>query len=181
MPLESCTEAHGASKSSRDPKTVDYSPRKRPEMREITCFEDAARVVYRGSRGIEIPPGNQKPSTIAHENGQKCSKSRVMTMPLESCTEGHGASKSSWDLKTVDIAHENGQKCTKSRVLTMPLESCTGGHGASKSPWEPKTVDYSPRKRSEMLEITSFDDAARIVYRGSRGIEILPGPENRGL
>ena len=28
-----------------------------------------------------------------------------------------------------------------------------------------------------MLEITSFDDAARVVYRGSRGIEILPGHE----
>ena len=37
-----------------DPKTVDYSPRKRPEMLEITGFDDAARVVYRGSRGIEI-------------------------------------------------------------------------------------------------------------------------------
>ena len=30
-----------------------------------------------------------------------------------------------------------------------------------------------------MLEITSFDDAARVMYRGSRGIEILPGPEKR--
>ena len=29
-----------------------------------------------------------------------------------------------------------------------------------------------------MLEITSFDDAARVMYRGSRGIEILPGPKN---
>ena len=28
-----------------------------------------------------------------------------------------------------------------------------------------------------MLEIMSFGDAARVVYRGSRGIEILPGPE----
>ena len=63
----------------------------------------------------------------------------------------------------------------------MPLESCTGGHEASKSFREPKNVDYSPRKRPEMRKITSFDDAARVVYRGSRGIEILPGPENRGL
>ena len=31
-----------------------------------------------------------------------------------------------------------------------------------------------------MLEITSFDDVVRVVYQGSRGIEILPGPENRG-
>ena len=63
----------------------------------------------------------------------------------------------------------------------MPLESCTGGHGASKSSGDLKTMDYSPRKRTEMREITSFDDAARLVYRGSRGIEILQGPENRGL
>ena len=48
---------HRASKSSQDPKTVDYSPRKRPEMPEITSFDDAVRVVYRGSRGIEILQG----------------------------------------------------------------------------------------------------------------------------
>ena len=29
-----------------------------------------------------------------------------------------------------------------------------------------------------MPEITSIDDAARVVYRGSGGIEILPGPKN---
>ena len=28
-----------------------------------------------------------------------------------------------------------------------------------------------------MREITSFDDAARVVYRGSRGIDILQGPK----
>ena len=63
----------------------------------------------------------------------------------------------------------------------MLLESCIGGHGASKSSRDLKTVDYSPRKRPEMLEITSFDDAARLLYWGPRGIEILPGPKNRGL
>ena len=52
---------HGASKSSREPKTVDYSPRKWLEMLEITCFDDAARVMYRGSRGIEILPGLENP------------------------------------------------------------------------------------------------------------------------
>ena len=41
------------------------------------------------------PPATQKTWTIAHENGQKCPKSRVFTTPLESCTGGHGASKSS--------------------------------------------------------------------------------------
>ena len=54
MPLESCTEGHGASKSSRDPKTVDYSPRKQPEMREIKSFDDAAKIMY-----IEILPGSE--------------------------------------------------------------------------------------------------------------------------
>ena len=63
----------------------------------------------------------------------------------------------------------------------MPLDSYIGGNGASKSSRDPKTVDYSPRKWPEMLEITSFDGAARVMYQGSRGIEILPGPENRGL
>ena len=63
----------------------------------------------------------------------------------------------------------------------MPLDSYTGGHGASKSSRDPKTVDYSPGKRPEMLKITSFDGAARVMYQGSRGIEILQGPENRGL
>ena len=63
----------------------------------------------------------------------------------------------------------------------VPLESCTRGHGASKSSQDPKTVDKIPGKRPEMLEITSIDDAARVMYQGSRGIEILSGPENRGL
>ena len=56
MPLESCTGGHGASKSSRNPKTVDYSPRKWPKNPEITRFDDAARVMHWWSRGIEILP-----------------------------------------------------------------------------------------------------------------------------
>ena len=115
-----------SSKSTRDLKTVDYGPRKRPEMPEITSFGDAARVVYRGSQGHRNPFGTQKPWTIAHENGQKCPESRVLATPLESCTEGYRASKCSL---------------------------------------EPKTVDQSPRKRPEMPEISSFKDAARVVYR----------------
>ena len=63
----------------------------------------------------------------------------------------------------------------------MPLESCTGGHKASKSSRDPKIVDYSPRKRPQMPEIMSFDDTARVVYRGSQGIEIIPGPKNCGI
>ena len=109
-------------------------------MPEITNFDDAARVMYRGARGIEIHPGP----------------------------------------KNRGLAFENGQKGPKSRVLTMPLESCTVGHMASNTP-ETQTPWTSPRKRPKMPEITSFDNAARGMYRGSRGIEILPGPKNRGL
>ena len=34
-------------------------------------------------------------------------------------------------------------------------------------------MEYSLRKQPEMPEIMSFDDAARVVYRGTQGIEIL--------
>ena len=101
MLLESCTGDHGASKSYPDQKTVDYSPQKWPEMRKITSVDDAARVMYRGSWGIEILP-DPKNRGLAQENGQKCAKSGVLMMLLESCTGGHGASKSSRDPKTMD-------------------------------------------------------------------------------
>ena len=42
-------------------------------------------------------------------------------------------------------------------------------------------MGYDPRNRPEMAEVTSFFDASRVVYRGSQGIEILPGLENHGL
>ena len=38
-------------------------------------------------------------------------------------------------------------------------------------------MGYNPRKRLEMVGTTSFADAARVVYRGSRGIEILLDPK----
>ena len=136
MPLESCTVGHGASKSSRNPKIMDYSPRKWPKITEITFFDDAARVIYLGSRSIET------------------------------CIGGHGVSKSFWDQKTLDYSPRKWPKCVQSRVLTMPLESCTGGHGASKSSRNPITEEYSTRKWPKMPEITSFDDAARVIYRG---------------
>ena len=53
---------HGASKSSRDPKTVDYSPRKRLEMPKITSFDDAARVV---SGGHGASKSSRDPKTVA--------------------------------------------------------------------------------------------------------------------
>ena len=42
-------------------------------------------------------------------------------------------------------------------------------------------MGYNLRKRSEMAENTSFADPSSVVYRGSQGIEILPGLENHGL
>ena len=38
-------------------------------------------------------------------------------------------------------------------------------------------MDYSPRKQPEMPGITSFYDAAIVMYQGSQGIEIVLGPK----
>ena len=75
MPLESCIGGHGASKSSRDPKTVDYSPRKRPEMREITSFDDATSVVYRGHGASK---SSRDPKTVDY-SPQKRTEMREIT------------------------------------------------------------------------------------------------------
>ena len=144
-------------------------------MREIRSFDDAARVVYRGSRGIEILPG---PKTMDYSPGKRPEILEIISFDDAARVVYRGVTGHQ---NPPGIAHENGQKCLKSRFLTMPLQSCTGGHGASKSSRDPKNMDYSPRKQPEMLEITSFDNAARVVYQRSRGIEILPGPKNRGL
>ena len=85
--------------------------------------------------------------------------------------------KSFPDQKKCAIDHENGQNCPKSQVLTMSPESCSRAHGPLKSSSDHKTVCYSPEKRPEQQEIMSFDDVARMVYRGSQSIEIIPGPE----
>ena len=158
------------------------NPRKRPEMLEIMSFANAASDVYRGSHGIKILSG---PKIVCYNprNGQKSSKSRVLSTLLESCTEGHMASKFSRDPKSWVPTHENGQKCSKSRVLPTLLESCTGSHmsskssrdrkscvlthenglGSSKCSRDPKIVGYNQRKRPEMLKLKSLADAARVV------------------
>ena len=148
-------------------------------MREITSFDDFVRVMFWGSRGIDILLG---PKNMDYSSRKQPEMPEIKkTKPLQSCIGGPGASKSPGTQKPWTIAHENGQKCPKSRLLTMPLESCTGGHRAWKSTWDPKIVDYRPRKWPEMREIMSFNDAARVMFRGSQGMEILPGPKNRGL
>ena len=49
------------------------------------------------------------------------------------------------------------------------------GHQNPPGTRKPWTVVHENGQK--MLEITSFDDAARVLYQGSRGIKILPGPE----
>ena len=44
-------------KSSPEPKSMRYSPRKRPEMTKFTGFADFQITVYRGSRVVEIVLG----------------------------------------------------------------------------------------------------------------------------
>ena len=59
-----------AIKSSPEPKTVCYSPRKWPEMTKFTSFVDFQITVYWGSRAVEII-AEPKQRAMAHENGQK--------------------------------------------------------------------------------------------------------------
>ena len=113
IPLQSCTGGHKASKAPLDTRIVGYNPRKWPEMFEIISFADIARVVYRGSQGFESRPGPE----IMGNNPRKrpeMAKSRVLSIPLQSCTGGHKASKAPWTRKSWVITHENGLKWPKS-------------------------------------------------------------------
>ena len=145
MPLESCTGGHGALKSSRDPKTVDSSPQKRPEMPEITSSFMISQKSCDGIPDHLNPRRTPTPCALAHENCQKSPKSRVFTMPLETCTGGHGALKSSWDPKTVDYSPR------KRPEMPEIASFCDATRVVYRLSW-----DYSPRKRREMSEITSF-------------------------
>ena len=49
-----------AVKSSPEPKTVCYSPRKRPEMTKFMSFVDFQITMYQGSWAIEMVPGAKK-------------------------------------------------------------------------------------------------------------------------
>ena len=78
-------------------------------MAEITSFADPSRVVYWGSQGVEILPGLEN----HYENGQKWPKTQGLLILIESCTGGHRASKSSWDLKIMDYNPRKRQKMTE--------------------------------------------------------------------
>ena len=165
MPLESCTGGHGASKSSRDPKTWTIAHETVRNARNHE-FSRCRWSLEPGVTGHRNPSGTQKPWTIAHENGKKCPKSRVFMIPVESCTGGHGASKSYRGPKNVDYSPRKRPEMPEITSFDDAARVVHCGHRASKSSRDPKIVDYNPRKWQEMLEITSFDDAARVVYRG---------------
>ena len=102
-------------------------------------------------------------------------------MLLESCAEGHRASKSSRDPKIVGYNPRKGPEMVVIMSFADTTRVMYQGHRASKSSRDPKNMVYNPRKRKKMLEIKSFVDPARVVYTRSQGIEIIPGLENHGL
>ena len=108
-PLESCVGGSQGIIILPGPKIVGYNPRKWLEMFEIASFVVAARVVQ-GNRRASKYSGTRKSWVITHENGQKWPKSRVVPMPLESCTGGHRASKSSRVPKIVGYIPRKRQK-----------------------------------------------------------------------
>ena len=85
-------------------------------------------------------------------------------MPLESCTVGHNAWKSS---QGPEIKGYNPRKWPEVLKMTSFADSSRvvyrGSQGIEILPG-PKIVGYNPRKRLEMLEITSFADTSRVVY-----------------
>ena len=91
----------GPFKSTPHPKTVCYSPRKRPEMAEIASFLRFIKACYRVPERLN-PPRTAKPCAIAHENGQKWPRSRVYFYNfMKVVLRGPGTFKSTSDPKTV--------------------------------------------------------------------------------
>ena len=59
-----------------DPKTMDYSPQKRPEMPEITSFDGKARVMYRGSR---VSKSSRDPKTMDYNPRKRPEMPEIMS------------------------------------------------------------------------------------------------------
>ena len=120
----------------------------------------------------------RKSWVIIHKNGQKCSKSRVLSMPLESCT---GV-----------IGHRNPPGIQKLWVITARVV-CRGSQGIKILPG-PKPTKMARNARnhefcrcllSRVPGVTghrnppgiqkSWVITTRVVCRGSQVIKILPG------
>ena len=89
-------------------------------MAEIRSFADPSRVGYRGSQGIEILPGLKNPRVITYENGQKWPITQGLLILIESCTGGHRASKSSWDLKIMGYNPRKRPKMNENTTFADP-------------------------------------------------------------
>ena len=139
-----------------------YSPGK-GQKRKTTSFDDAPQTVYRGSRVLKIAPVPRNNVLIAHENGQKSRKRRVLTTQLKTCTGGTGLETRPQTKKQCALAKKNVQKRQNRRVFASPLEPCTVDHGLENRPQTQKTVCYGSGKRPDNTKTTRFDDAPQIM------------------
>ena len=116
------------------------------------------------------PRQTPKPCATAHENGKKCTKSRVFYDFVKIVWRGPDHLNPRRTPKLCAIAHENGQKWPKSRVFYDFVKIMWRVPGPFKSTSDPKIMCYSPRKRPEMSEITSFLWFSENHVTGSRTI-----------
>ena len=91
------------------------------------------------------------------------------------------ASKSSRDSKIMGYNPRKRPEMAENTTFADPSRVVHLVSLASKSSRDSKIMGYNPRKRPEIAENTSFADLSIVVYQGSHGIEIRPGPENRGF
>ena len=105
------------------------------------------------------------------------------TLLYPNCADcAYGSTKLGTTLELLKWKAETG--CTDSgfeKLLKLMKPKFPKDNKLPETTRDPKLVGYNPLKRLEIAKITSLVDASRVMYRGSQGIEILPGPENRGL
>ena len=111
MPLESCTGGHRASKSFRYPKTVDHSPRKRPEMPEITSFATPQESCTGGHIATK---SFREPKTVDHSPRKRTEMPEITSFG-DAATIVYRGSQGIEILPAAKnrVAHENDQKCPK--------------------------------------------------------------------
>ena len=122
------------------------------------------------------PRQNPKPCAIAQENARNARNHDFSMISWKSCDGVPDHLNPRRTAKPCAIAHENRQKCTKSRVFYDFVKIVWRGTGPIKSTPHPKNVCYSPQKRSEMHEITSFLWFREYRGTASRTILIHVGP-----
>ena len=125
--VELVLQSPGPFKFSPDPKTVCYTPRKRPEMAEITSF---FTILCKSCYGVSDrlnPPRTAKPCAIAHENGQKWRKSRVFYEFVKLVLRGPGPFKFTPDPKTVCYSPRKLREMAEITSFIRFYESCVSG------------------------------------------------------